>query len=138
MPRFYRLILWPILWFVEKKNHYPRYFVLTWNPLSNSNMFYFTSYIVFLLYCHIYCTIASVSHVRDRTRKSLCAIPYYVIQTQWDQNAPPRQNAPPLYTMHVTSFFSTSSVETISGYTISRSLVTYLQALFVCLKVKVN
>ena len=27
-------------------------------------------------------SIGSVGHVRDRTRKSLCAIPYYVIQTQ--------------------------------------------------------
>ena len=29
--------------------------------------------------------IGSVSHLRDRTRKSLCAIPDYVIQTQCDQ-----------------------------------------------------
>ena len=73
-----------------------------------------------------YPPIGSVSHIWDRTRKSLCAIPYYVIQTQCDQRTL-RQNAAPLYTKHVTSFFKTSSGS--SGHTISRSLVTYLQTL---------
>ena len=45
--------------------------------------------------------IGSVSHVRDRTRKSLCAIPYYVFQTQCDQRKLGK-NAATLYTKHVT------------------------------------
>ena len=40
----------------------------------------FLDVIVYVLDC-----IGSVSHVRDQTRKSLYAIPYYVIQMQCDQ-----------------------------------------------------
>ena len=41
---------------------------------------------------------------RDRTRKSLCPIPHYVIQTQCDPRML-QQNAAPLHTKHVTPFF---------------------------------
>ena len=70
--------------------------------------------------CVYILSIGSVSHVRDSTRKSLCAIPYYVIQTQCHERTL-RQNAASLSTKHVTSFFKTSSVQTISGYIISKS-----------------